>query len=171
MKILILGLSGSGKSTLAKYLSDRLHLPLLYLDQVHFSENWIERSDADVAATVAAFLSAHPDGWVIDGNYQMYSFAERLEASDRIIILLFPRLSRLFRLIRRRIRYHGRVRESVAPGCSERLDFAFLRWILLDGCAPARMESFRLVAARYPDKVQIIKNQRELDALYRLFRN
>lgn len=89
MKVTILGLSGSGKSTLAKYLSDRLHLPLLYLDQVHFSEYWIERSDADAAATVAAFLSAYPDGWVIDGNYQMYSFAERLEASDRIIILLF----------------------------------------------------------------------------------
>ena len=62
MKVSILGLSGSGKSTLAKYLSDRLHLPLLYLEQVHVSENWIERSDADAAATVAAFLFAYPDG-------------------------------------------------------------------------------------------------------------
>ena len=67
MKIAIVGYSGSGKSTLAKFLSEKLNLPVLYLDTVHWLPGWQERPKEETKAIVAKFLDENK-GWVIDGS-------------------------------------------------------------------------------------------------------
>jgi adenylate kinase family enzyme len=45
MKIAIIGYSGAGKSTLAKRLAQELGIEPLYLDRVHFLQDWTEREE------------------------------------------------------------------------------------------------------------------------------
>lgn len=133
MKIAILGTSGSGKSTLAKRLGERYGLPVLHMDTVHFLPGWVERPFAEEEAIVRQFLDENAGGWVIDGNYSKTCYARRLEEADKIIVLWFSPLVCLWRAVRRWQQNKGRVRESSAPGCEEKIDAEFVRWILHDG--------------------------------------
>ncbi len=64
------GPSGSGKSTVARALGERLGLPVVELDAVyHARPGWDDLSVEEFRAAVANILEAHPDGWVIEGNY------------------------------------------------------------------------------------------------------
>lgn len=109
------------------------------------------------------FLSQHKD-WVIDGNYSWCCYEERMEQADHIIFLNFSRWNCLFRAWKRYRRYKGRVRESMAAGCSERFDWEFIRWILWDGRTKNAKERYRNIRSTYPDKFISLKNQKELDA-------
>ena len=121
MKIAILGTSGSGKSTLAKRLGERYGLPVLYMDTVHFLPGWVERPFAEEEAIVRQFLDENAGGWVIDGNYSKTCYARRLKEADKIIVLWFSPLVYLWRAVRRWQQNKGRVRESSAPGCEEKI--------------------------------------------------
>jgi adenylate kinase family enzyme len=49
--------------------------------------------------------------------------------ADTIVFLDVPRHIYVGRVIARTMRSFGRVRPDMAPGCRERLDGAFLRWV------------------------------------------
>jgi adenylate kinase family enzyme len=69
-RVVIYGPSGSGKSTLSRALGAKLGLPVLELDSVfHAHPNWVDLSTEEFRAAVSEYLAAHPDAWVIDGNY------------------------------------------------------------------------------------------------------
>lgn len=165
MKIAVMGYSGSGKSTLAKHLSDRYGIPLLHLDQVNFEAGWQEREISQALHIVREVMER--PGWVIDGNYARFYQQERLEQADRIVLLLFNRFCALWRILRRSREFHGRTRDSMAPGCVEKLDTAFLWWILVQGRTPSRRRQYRQIMRAYPDKTVILKNQRQLDRFIR----
>ncbi len=161
MKIAVLGYSGSGKSTLAKYLAEVYDIPLLYLDRVNFESDWRERSTEEARAIVRNFME-QPD-WVIDGNYQRFYQRDRLEQADQIILMLFNRFSSLYRIIRRNRKFRNRSRESMADGCTEKLDLEFLCWILFRGRTPAKIRYYHRLIRQYGGKVTVIRNQRRLD--------
>lgn len=161
MKIAVMGYSGSGKSTLAKYLAGIYGIPLLYLDRVNFESDWRERPTEEARAIVRDFM-AQPD-WVIDGNYQRFYQQERLEQADQIILMLFNRFFSLQRIIRRNQEFRNRSRESMADGCTEKLDLEFLCWILLRGRAPAKIRHYHQLIRQYGGKVTVIRNQRQMD--------
>lgn len=51
-------------------LAARLELPLLELDAVfHAQPNWVDLTREEFRDQVTAYLAAHRDGWVIEGNY------------------------------------------------------------------------------------------------------
>ena len=163
MKIAILGTSGSGKSTLAKRLGERYGLPVLHMDTVHFLPGWVERPFAEEEAIVRQFLDENAGGWVIDGNYSKTCYARRLKEADKIIVLWFSPLVCLWRAIRRWQQNKGRVRESSAPGCEEKIDAEFVRWILHDGRTAKKRAKMERIGEKYPEKYVMIRNQRELD--------
>ena len=163
MKIAIIGYSGSGKSTLARLLGAYYGAEVLHLDAVHHLPGWLERESADEQQIVSDFLDAH-DAWVIDGNYTKLSYDRRMAEADRIVMLLFPRLSCLWRVIKRYRVYQNRTRPDMAQGCSEKLDAAFVSWVLWKGRRKAARARYQRIAAQYPGKVVVLKNQRELDA-------
>lgn len=162
MKIAIIGQSGCGKSTLAQFLSQKLDLPLLHLDCVHWLPGWAERDRAESRVIVSDFLDKH-GSWVIDGNYTRLCHERRLEEADRIIIMCFPRLVCLSRIIKRRFSYAGTTRSSITEGCPEKIDAEFLWWILWKGRDRKHREGYRSAMEQYPEKVIVLKNQRELD--------
>lgn len=162
MKIAIMGQSGCGKSTLAQFLSRKLDLPLLHLDCVHWLPGWVERDRTESAAMVAQFMDAH-DSWVIDGNYTRLCRERRLEEADRIIIMIFPRLVCLYRIIKRRMTFAGQTRSSITEGCPEKIDAEFLWWILWKGRDRKHREGYRSAMELYSEKITLLKNQRDLD--------
>ena len=166
MKIAILGYSGSGKSTLAQKLGKKLELPILHLDAVHHLPGWKEREREDEQEIVRAFLDEH-DAWIIDGNYSKLLLERRLEEADRIYLLLLNRFACLRRVTVRYLRYRGVSRPDMAEGCSEKLDAAFVWWVLWNGRRPHRKKIYHEAAQKYPNKLTIVRSQRSLDRLYR----
>ncbi len=164
MKIAILGYSGSGKSTLATWLGRQYGLPVLHMDQVQFLPGWQERPRPEALALTARFMEQ--ENWVIDGNYTQFYQKERLAQADRILILQFGRFSCLWRALRRWMQYRGRSRESMAEGCPEKIDAEFVRWILFDGRTKEVRDHYRAIARQYPEKVTILRDQRQLDQFY-----
>lgn len=165
MKIAIVGYSGSGKSTLADYCGKVLGIPVLHLDTVQFLPGWAERSDMEKTEIIQAFLLNHSD-WVIDGNYSRFFYEQRMEEADQIIFLNFSRMACLIRAARRYFHYRNTVRPDMAPGCKEKLDWEFVRWILWEGRSKSARHRYDKLTADYSGKTIIIHNQRELNSLY-----
>ncbi len=162
MKIVILGHSGSGKSTLARQLGEQYSLPVLHFDSIHFLPGWVETDRPYKREKVNAFLDDHPDGWVIDGNYLKVCAQRRFAEADHILYLDFPRRVCLPRAVGRLLRFRGKTRPDMAPGCPEKIDPDFLKWLLWKGRTPEKRREFLSVKAQYPDKFQHFTSPKQL---------
>ena len=156
-KIAIIGYSGSGKSTLAGICAQRYGLPVLYLDTLQFLPGWDRE---EFRAKMAEFMKN--DRWVIDGNYARFFYEERMAEADRIYFLNFNRFNCLSRALKRYFTYRGVARESMAEGCTEKFDWEFFTWILWKSRIPQQKQKFKRVLEQYPEKVTVIKNQKQL---------
>ena len=162
MKIAIIGYSGSGKSTLARKLAEHYQIPVLHFDRVQFRPNWEIRPQQSKELMTKVFLDLHED-WVIEGNYSKPSYERRMKEADIIIMLLFNRISCLYRVTRRYLKYKNTTRSDMADGCKEKLDWEFVKWVLRDGRSKTARERYQNVVNQYPEKTIVIKNQRQLD--------
>ena len=168
MKIAVLGFSGSGKSTLARRLGERLSLPTLHLDTVFWLPGWQERDREECADITARFIEQ--DSWIIEGVYSKFHFDARMEQADRIILVTLPRLNCLFRAMRRYRIYRGKSRPDMTDGCPEKFDLNFAYWVFWKGRTRSRRRILEDVVAQYPEKVTILRSQREIDRFLEGFR-
>ena len=125
-RIAIIGPGGAGKSTLARQIGGRLGLPVIHLDAHYWGAGWIE-PPKDVWEQRVRGL-AGGETWIMDGNYGG-TMELRLAAADTIIFLDLPPLLCLWRVGARRLRYRGRTRPDMGPGCPERLTWVFLKYV------------------------------------------
>ena len=123
---MIVGAAGSGKSTLARDLGALLDLPVIHLDAHYWLPGWVEPPLDAWRDRVRQLVLG--ETWILDGNYSD-TFDLRLPAADTIVFLDLPRHICLIRVVVRSLRSFGRVRPDAAPGCRERLNGAFLRWV------------------------------------------
>ncbi len=161
MKIAVLGFSGSGKSTLARKLGERLSLPVLHLDTVFWLPGWQERDREECAAITAGFMEQ--ENWLIEGVYSKFHFDARMEQADKIVLVTLPRLNCLVRAVRRYCTYRGSSRPDMTEGCPEKFDLNFAWWVVWKGRTAPRRQLLEDVVARYPEKVTILRSQREID--------
>lgn len=68
-RIRIVGVSGSGKTRLGQQVAERTGLPRLELDAVFWAADWTHRDREEARTLVREFTRAHPEGWVIEGNW------------------------------------------------------------------------------------------------------
>ncbi|MGE0725377.1 MAG: topology modulation protein [Alphaproteobacteria bacterium] len=125
-RIVVVGCSGGGKSTLARAIGARLGLPVVHLDVLFWRPGWVESPREPFRARVAEALAG--DRWVVDGSFAN-SLDLRLPRADLLVEVDLPRWRCILRALRRVVRYHGRNRPDLAPGCPEKFDPAFLRYI------------------------------------------
>ncbi|HEY8491749.1 MAG TPA: DNA topology modulation protein [Dehalococcoidia bacterium] len=125
-RIAVMGSSGSGKSTLARRLGEILGLPVVHMDALFWRPGWVEAPEEEWRALHDEAVRG--DAWVIDGNYSR-TLETRLARADTVVFLDLPRWRCLWRVLWRRVRYAGRVRPDIAPGCPEKVDWEFLSWI------------------------------------------
>ncbi len=166
MKIAILGYSGSGKSTLCRCFAELHGLPALHLDTVQYLPDWKIRPLEEKIAIVSEFMDHAPNGWVIDGNYSHLLLDRRLEEADLIVMLLFGRFTCLSRVLKRYKTFRTKTRPDMADGCSEKVDADFIKWILWKGRTRKKRAWYKSIREKYPEKITVLRNQRQLDAYY-----
>jgi adenylate kinase family enzyme len=157
-RILVIGSGGAGKSTLARRLGEITGLPVIHLDQAYWRAGWEKPSKDEWEATVASLVARRE--WIMDGNFGG-TLPRRMQRADAIILLDIPRWICLWRVMKRIVKYRGRHRPDMPPGCQERFDLQFIKWIwhYPSKSKPAKLA---LIAATGPDqRVVILRSSRE----------
>ena len=126
VRTLILGSSGAGKTTFARQLGALLEIEVIHLDAFFWRPGW-EPSCREVWDQKLAELLGK-DAWIMDGNYPK-SLKRRLARATSAILLDIPRPVCLFRCGKRLFKNWGQSREELAPGCVEKMDWDFFKWI------------------------------------------
>jgi adenylate kinase family enzyme len=125
-RILVIGSGGAGKSTFARELGAILGLPVIHLDKVYWRPGWEKPSKTEWARTVDGLIAQHE--WIMDGNFGG-TLPQRVKRADAIILLDVSRWVCLWRVAKRFVKYRGRHRPDMTPGCHERFDREFIKWI------------------------------------------
>lgn len=126
-RIMVIGCSGGGKSTLSQHLAARFKLTYLSIDRdILWLPGWVERDKAEQRARIVEKTTG--DRWVFDGTNPS-TFDVRLPRTDIVIWVRMPRLVCLWGVTTRWLRWIGRTRPEMAPGCPEKLDWQFLNYV------------------------------------------
>lgn len=157
-RISIVGGSGTGKSTLCDILSKEFDLPAIHLDAINFNANWVEIDKKERDRIISA--KSKEEKWVIDGNYNK-TLKERFDTADLIIWLDYSTAMQLKGVLKRYFKTRNNERPEI-PGCKERLDFQFLKYVATYN------KKKRPVIADYlkdipKDKVLIFRKQKDLN--------
>ena len=154
MRIAIMGYAGSGKTFLAKYLSEKVNIPVLHLDEVKYTKEWKPIEDERVLPVLADFLQK--ESWIVDGNYTYLFQKERLDAADIILLVMLPRISCLLRCIRRR-------KARRAEGYTNDTNLWFIQFVLFEGRSKERRQNYARIMETYREKVTVLRSQKEID--------
>ncbi len=159
-RIAVLGSPGSGKSTFALKLAKVTGLPLVHLDKEFHLPGWQERAAEEWADIHAELISR--ESWIVDGCYGNTA-AARVQRADLLIWFDISTLVCLYRVLKRIVSGFGRERFDTAPGCPERFDFEFLRYVLRfrRDRTPALMQ--KLAARPAGTELVIIRNNADLE--------
>lgn len=165
-RIMVIGVSsGVGKSTFARNLGDILSIPVHHLDAHFWKPGWIQ-------APLEEFQNAQKkiveeDRWIIEGNYSS-TYDIRAEKADTIIYLELPLYVCLYRVVTRWLKNIGRTRPDMGEGCKEKIDWAFIKFILTTYYPRKknrneRLNAFQLIGER--KTIIQLKNKREINDL------
>jgi adenylate kinase family enzyme len=97
-RILVYGVTGSGKTTMAKEIGDRTGLPVVLVDELTWKPGWVPVPLDEQRRIIGDVCDQ--DRWVVDSAYGAWLDIP-LARADLIVVLDYPRLLSLSRLIRR----------------------------------------------------------------------
>ncbi|SRR6266481_3118333 len=163
-RVLVIGSGGAGKSRFAVRLAERTDLPLIHLDALYWKPGWTEPSKEEWVEKVDELTRGAQ--WIMDGNYGG-TLDRRLAACDTVIFLDLPRTLCLWRVLTRRVRFHGRARPDMVEGCPERLTWQYIGWVW--GYPRERRPRIleRLSSLRPDQRAIILRSTADVDAWIR----
>ena len=126
-RILVIGCSGGGKSTLSQKIAARFGLAYVSIDRdVLWLPGWVQRDKAEQRAIIVTKVQG--ERWIMDGTNPS-TFDIRLPRTDLVIWVRMPRVLCIWGAVSRWLKWMGRTRPEMAPGCIEKVDWDFLRFI------------------------------------------
>ncbi|MEI2300347.1 AAA family ATPase [Ensifer sp. MJa1] len=126
-RILVVGCSGGGKSTLSQKLARQFQLTYISIDRdILWLPGWVQRGRAEQRRRIIERVAG--ERWVMDGTGPS-TFDIRVPRSDIVIWVRMPRLLCIWGVVIRWMKYFGRTRPEMAPGCIEKIDREFLEFI------------------------------------------
>lgn len=94
--------SGNGKTTVGRALAERLRVPFVELDALHWGPGWTEASAEELRARIAPVVES--EAWVIDGVYRGKLGDLVVGRADLVVWLDLPMYVWLPRLLKRTLR-------------------------------------------------------------------
>ena len=158
-KIMVIGSGGSGKSTASMRLGELLQLPVVHLDALFWNPGWV-RTEKELWASKIRELCSNPK-WIMDGNYGG-TIEYRLSQADTVIFFNISRYVCLYRVLKRALT--GKRADSI-PGCREKSDYPFLKWIWTYPYKNAPKILLKLNKFK-GKRICIIENRKDLNKLY-----
>lgn len=125
-RIAIVGGSGTGKTTLSNILSNIYNLPVIHIDGIHHLPNWKIRDKNERDEIIHSYVQQ--EKWIIDGTYNQ-TLKERFERADLIIWLDYSTFMQVKGILKRFFQSKNKERPEI-PGCKERLNFKFFKYVL-----------------------------------------
>jgi len=101
-RISVVGATGSGKTTVAAAIGERLGLPMVELDAIHWGPDWTPIDRAVIRKQIGEVLET--DEWVIDGNYRGLVQDLVWAAADTVVWLDLPFRTNSSQLVSRTVR-------------------------------------------------------------------
>lgn len=164
-RVLVIGCSGSGKSTFARRLAASAGLPHVSLDALYWQPGWTEPSREDFLARLDG--AVRPPSWIIDGGYIGYDGETRHERADTVFFFDLPRLVCMSGILWRSASTYGQVRPDMAPGCPERFDLEFMRYVWTY-CEQQRPKVMKFFERLRPDQTLVrFTSRRDADEYLR----
>ena len=157
-RISIIGGSGSGKTTLTNILSEKLNIPAVHLDGINYNSNWVQKDKNERDEIISS--KTKEEKWIIDGNYNK-TLKERLDSAELIIWLDYSTFTNLRGVLKRICKNYNKEREEI-PGCKERIDFTFLKYVVTYN-KKKRPKILELLKAIPDEKILIFKKQKDLN--------
>lgn len=126
-RILVVGCSGGGKSTLSQKIARRFGLDYISIDRdVLWLPGWVQRERGEQRRIIETLILQ--DRWIMDGTNPS-TFDIRVPRSDIVIWVRMPRLVNVWGILSRGVKHWGRTRPDMAPGCPEKVDWEFFRFV------------------------------------------
>lgn len=122
-KILVLGGPGSGKSVLSFNLSEKMNIPVYYLDQIHIRHDIEKEGKKDRNNNILKILEN--SSWIMDGNYRS-TLDERIKQCDVILFLDYPTYKLLIGVLSRSIKQYFKIEKGILNS-RKLFDFNVLR--------------------------------------------
>jgi adenylate kinase family enzyme len=160
VRIMIIGCCGSGKSTMSRKLQQILELPLFHLDQYYWKPNWVETPKSEWPNIVQTL--SDKDKWIVDGNYGG-TMDIRLKRADTVIYLDYSTWQCLYRVIKRIIKYKGKIRPDMVEGCPERFNLNFLHYVLVFNLTRRNSILKKIYAYKNNLNVVVLKNDKQVE--------
>ena len=126
-RILVMGSSGSGKSTFSRRLSAITGIPMVSVDALYWKPGWVESAKDEFHERLSA--AARQPRWIMDGNFTSHLVELRRDACDTLIWFDLPRVTCMVGILTRIAKCYGQVRPEMAPGCPEKVDLEFFRYV------------------------------------------
>ncbi|WP_342542450.1 topology modulation protein [Paenisporosarcina sp. FSL H8-0542] len=164
-KIMVIGISaGAGKSTFARRLGEAWNLPVFHLDTLFWKPNWVEASLEEFSKAQQEIVTQ--DQWIVEGNYSN-TFDIRAAHADTIIYLELPLHVCLYRVVKRSLMNLGKTRQDLGEGCKDKLEWAFIKFILTTYYPrkrnmDERLQSFQAIGPT--KKVITLKSKKEIQS-------
>lgn len=153
MKIAVLGYAGSGKTYLSDYISEKKNIPVLHLDSIKWDKEWKPIDDSLVLPQVSEFMAK--DDWIVDGYYNYLYYDERLEQANLIVLLLLPRLTCFYRVVKR-------TKSRRRDGYKNDLNWWFVKFTLFGCRNKERRQTYAEIVKKYKHKTVVLKTRRQV---------
>ena len=154
--------SGCGKTTFGRRLAERICVPFVELDAIHWQAGWRALDPAELRRRVEPVVSG--EAWVVDGSYRGKLGDLVLERADTVVWLDLPRRIWLPRLVVRTLR-RTLMRQEIWNGNRESLwtavagDDSLFRYALTNERPrrhryPRELARYRVARLRTPGEVE-----------------
>lgn len=125
-RVMIVGQPGAGKSTIARQIGQRTGLPVVHIDKIHWMPGWVERPYEEKTRMC---LEVHAqEKWVFEGGHSV-TWADRFARCDTLVWIDVGVWQRMYRVLRRCYRDHGKVRVDMQDDCPEQFSWEFYQFI------------------------------------------